>query len=151
MANAEVYFDELRFDVRDPDALHVYVFIRGEGDCPFMVHGWHHKAFPASTTAADVLKSFTFSEGGENPLLWENGAPSGMYIPPIHHPHTCLPIPVEQLHQWRDNFYGWDNVKGAELSDQISAHLTAVPDWHKTCPNCRSRDWLERKIEEQQG
>lgn len=72
MGACHTYFDELRFDVRDPEETHVYVFVRGEGDCPFFIHGWHHKAFPAVMTTLEI-QSLLWN--GEDPLLWERANP----------------------------------------------------------------------------
>lgn len=140
MADAKFYYDELRFDVRDPDALHVYVFIRGEGDCPFMVHGWHHKAFPASVTTFDVLTAFT--DGSESPISWEREAPRPVETPVLFNPWDRLPVPVEQLQQWRKYFEACNATYPAELAEQISAHLAAVPEWDKACPHCRAHDMM---------
>lgn len=73
MGACHTYYDELRFDVRDPEVTHVYVFIRAEGDCPFMVHGWHHKAFPATTTTMDIHALLW--KYGDDPVLWERVDP----------------------------------------------------------------------------
>lgn len=72
MGACHTYYDEIRFNVFDPDVTHVYVFIRGEGDCPFPVHGWHHKAFPATMTTLDIHNLLW---NGEDPVLWQRADP----------------------------------------------------------------------------
>lgn len=73
MSDCHVYYDELRFDVRDPEMTEVYVFIRTEGDCPHMLMGWHYKAFPASQTTQDIFAAMW--DGKENPMMWPLKAP----------------------------------------------------------------------------
>lgn len=73
MGNCALFFDEFRSIVSDPEHNHIYIFIRGEGDCPFQVLGWHYKAFPATVTTMDVLRLWTHGE--EDPLRWERKNP----------------------------------------------------------------------------
>jgi hypothetical protein len=60
MANCKYSFDEIRFDVRDPQITHVWVFLSTQDptglDCPHMVQGWHHHTFPARIPTIDLLK-----------------------------------------------------------------------------------------------
>lgn len=73
MGDCRTFYDEVRFDVRNPDVTHVYVFIRGEGDCPYFVQGWHHKEFPASLPTLEIhALIFQF---GDDPVLWERAEP----------------------------------------------------------------------------
>lgn len=140
MANGAIYYDELRFDTRDPEFTHVYCFIRGEGDCPFMVHGWHHKAFPKEVTTEDLFhKIWT---GHEDPSTWEREAPRPFVTPAIYHPHDRVPVPVEQLQAWHASFAAWDTTTSGEMADQITSHLTSVTQWDKVCPHCRAHDMM---------
>jgi hypothetical protein len=73
MGTCHTFYDELRFDVRDPHQTHVYVYIRAEGDCPHMIQGWHHKAFPASMSTMDIMQSLWKDD--IDPLSWPLQAP----------------------------------------------------------------------------
>lgn len=68
MGDCATFYDEIRFSVRRPDLTEMWVFIRGEGDCPHQLLGWHYKAFPSTMTTMDILKSWL--DGGEDPMLW---------------------------------------------------------------------------------
>lgn len=61
---------EVRFVIED-ELTHCYVRVAAAGDCPLGVQGWHHKAFPASENAVDILKSRDFIDH----LLWGQEAP----------------------------------------------------------------------------
>lgn len=63
------------FDVRDPDVTVAHCFIETEGDCPFMVQGWHRKEFPSSMNTGEILQDM-FSKGGVDISLWpQSSAP----------------------------------------------------------------------------
>lgn len=68
MGDCAVFYDEIRFSVRNPDITEMWVFVRGEGDCPFQVLGWHYKAFPSSVTTIEILTAWL--AGDENPMTW---------------------------------------------------------------------------------
>lgn len=72
MGQAAVEFQEIRFDIRDQELTHCYVLCKAVGDCPLGVQGWHHKAFPASKSALDILEAV---KAGDNPVLWPVQAP----------------------------------------------------------------------------
>lgn len=140
MGKCSTFFDELRLDVRDPEATHVYAFVRAEGDCPFFVYGWHHKAFAKSLPTLEIYK--LIAEGTEDMMTWERGAPRPVNTPVIFNAWERVPVPVEQLTAWRDCFADGDGSVGDEYAEQISAHLSSVPDWHKACPMCRAHDMM---------
>lgn len=73
MGDCSVFYDEIRFSVRDPDKTEMWVFIRGEGDCPFQALGWHYKTFPSSVTTMQILAQW--AAGAEDPLKWERRDP----------------------------------------------------------------------------
>jgi len=68
MGDCYLFHDEIRFSVRHPDITEVWVYIRGEGDCPFQCIGWRYKAFPSSVKTHEILTMW--SNGDENPLEW---------------------------------------------------------------------------------
>jgi hypothetical protein len=139
MGKATAFYEELRFDTRDPETTHVYVFIRGEGDCPFFVHGWHHKAFPATVNTLEIQ---TLLWNGEDMLTWEREAPRAVNTPVIFNPWERVPVPVEQLQAWRAIFAVMLSDESQEMAGQISGHLATIPDWHKACPYCRAHDMM---------
>lgn len=57
--------------VLDEDATQCYVAVEARGDCPVGVQGWHHKSFPPSVFAVDILKGELFDY-----LLWPLNAPT---------------------------------------------------------------------------
>ena len=61
---------EIRFVIED-ELTHCYVAVQADGDCPIGVQGWHHKVFPASVAAVDILTPKHFSDY----LLWGQDAP----------------------------------------------------------------------------
>jgi hypothetical protein len=61
---------EVRF-VFEKELTQVYVLVRAIGDCPIGVQGWHHKTFPASKTALDILQN----DLPKDYLLWGQEAP----------------------------------------------------------------------------
>ena len=77
MADTIIAYDEIRFDVRDEQLTHVYVFIKNvSNDGMLGVQGWHHKVFPARMSTLDIMKAW--NEAGpdwEDPLLWPLNAP----------------------------------------------------------------------------
>ena len=142
MGNCTIFYDELRFDVRDPQALHAYVFIRCEGDCMHTLHGWHHKAFPVTTTTQEVVTAIF--NGETDFLTWEREAPRPVLTPVIFNPHDKVPVKVEQLVAWREYLATRNTPTPCEMAEQISAYLTAVPDWQADCPYCRAHSVFER-------
>lgn len=73
MADTPISYDEIRFDVRDPEITHAYVFIRDmDGSFP-LVRGWHYKAFPARMSVKDIMDAW--HEGKEAPIMWPLKAP----------------------------------------------------------------------------
>lgn len=74
MGSCSVYFDEMRFDVRDEQITHVYCLVRTLGDCPFQLPGWYHKAFPSRMSSLDILQAI--KDGKEQILMWDKGAPN---------------------------------------------------------------------------
>jgi hypothetical protein len=74
MANTVISCDEIRFDVRDPEITHCYVFINNlSNDGMLGVHGWHHKAFPSRMSVTDIMQAW--QNGEEDPLMWPQQAP----------------------------------------------------------------------------
>lgn len=140
MGKCSTFFDELRFDVRDPEATHVYAFVRAEGDCPFFVYGWHHKAFPKSMMTQEIMA--LLANGTEDMMAWEREAPRPVNTPVIFNPWERVPVPVEQLQAWHQAFVLAGDPVGAEMAEQIAGHLAMSPDWHKACPYCRAHDMM---------
>ncbi len=70
MGRCQAVIREVRF-VIEGELTHCYVAVDAAGDCPISVQGWHHKAFPASKSAKDILESKDFQDY----LLWDLGAP----------------------------------------------------------------------------
>lgn len=69
MANTDVSFQELRFNVRNPEYTDVYVFIEiTGGEYMGCVQGWHYKRFPADIPTSDIFQSIFSNE--ENALSW---------------------------------------------------------------------------------
>lgn len=68
MGDCHIFYDEIRISLRQPDLTETWVYIRGEGDCPFQCVGWRYKAFPRLVTAADVMTMW--QNGDESPLDW---------------------------------------------------------------------------------
>lgn len=147
MGNCATYYDELRFDTRDPEFTHVYCFIRGEGDCPFTVHGWHHKAFPKAVTTHELFNLIW--TGHEDPVLWEREAPRPVETPVIFNPRDRVPVLVEQLQNWRNSFTAWDTTTSCEMADQIAGILATVPKWHEACPHCRAQEMFNKALRDE--
>lgn len=59
--------------VFEDELTQVYIAINAIGDCPMGVQGWHHKTFPATCSALDVLE--LIKQGKENFLTWSLNAP----------------------------------------------------------------------------
>lgn len=71
MANCAVVYKELRFIIEE-ELMQVYVLVDAIGDCPHMIQGWHHKTFPKSMNAEEILKVM-FTK--DDCLLWPLNAP----------------------------------------------------------------------------
>lgn len=73
MANTKISYDEIRFDVRDEQVTHCYVYINNiSNDGTLGVQGWHFKAFPARMSVLDIMNAWN---DGDEPLLWPLKAP----------------------------------------------------------------------------
>lgn len=75
MSKCKTFIDEVRFDTREKDLTHVYVFIRALGDCPVGITGWHYKAFSAKLSAVEIYQSHF-----KDFLLWPLKAPVGLIL-----------------------------------------------------------------------
>lgn len=73
MGKCSLSYNEIRFDVRDPELTHVWVVITAKGDCPIGAQGWHHKVFPASKPTLKIHEEMF--NGTDNPVLWSLEAP----------------------------------------------------------------------------
>jgi len=71
MSKATVTYLEIRFTGLDTELTHCYVLCQAGGDCPLGVQGWHHKAFPASKSVADIVGTL----GADDPVMWPQAAP----------------------------------------------------------------------------
>ncbi len=74
MADGKFTYDELRFDVRDPDITHVYVAVTADHNCPISVQGWHYKAFPARLNTLEVHEMM-FADDDDPIIMWPLKAP----------------------------------------------------------------------------
>jgi hypothetical protein len=72
MGKCSVEYRELRFII-EPELLQVYVAMDAVGDCPLGIQGWHHKTFPASVNAQEVMQ--LWHDGKEDPVMWSQDAP----------------------------------------------------------------------------
>lgn len=72
MGKAGVLYKEIRFVIED-ELTQVYVHCEALGDCPIGVQGWHHKTFPKSKSALDIMNAW--AKGDEDPVLWSQEAP----------------------------------------------------------------------------
>jgi len=70
MANTHVYFRELRI-ILEEELTQVYVYMDAYVDVPLGIQGWHHKTFPKSKSAVDIINTF----GEDDPMLWPQEAP----------------------------------------------------------------------------
>jgi len=70
MSKATATILEVRFVIH-PELTECYVAVEAGGDAPIGVQGWHHKTFPASMSAIDILQSADFRDY----LLWGLEAP----------------------------------------------------------------------------
>jgi hypothetical protein len=75
MGACHTFYDELRFDVRDPHLTHVYVYIRCQGDCPHFIQGWHHKAFPSTMSTKEIFDNLWSGNDDSDPVMWPLKAP----------------------------------------------------------------------------
>jgi hypothetical protein len=57
--------------VFEDELTHCYVAVDAIGDCPIGVQGWHHKVFPASMNAVQIMQSREFYDH----VLWGLEAP----------------------------------------------------------------------------
>lgn len=72
MGKASYSTKEIRF-VFEEELTQVFFFIEAEGDCPIGVQGSHHKTFPKSMSALEILGQL--AEGKEDPVMWGLEAP----------------------------------------------------------------------------
>ena len=74
MANTEIAYEEIRFDVRDAQMTECYVLIKNLScDGLLGVQGWHHKTFPSRMSVLDIITAW--HAGKETPLMWPQKAP----------------------------------------------------------------------------
>lgn len=59
----------------EPELTEVYVHLEASGDCPLGVQGWHHKTFPAATSAVDAIRASVGLDGHDSAVLWPQEAP----------------------------------------------------------------------------
>ena len=71
MGKCQSEIREVRFVIED-GLTECYVLVEAMGDCPIGVQGWHHKTFPASQSALDILGSSAFRDY----LLWPQESPN---------------------------------------------------------------------------
>lgn len=74
MANTEVYYDEVRIDVRADNHTDVYVFCRFVNDSP-LADGWRHKEYSAGIPAQGIMSTL-WSTQEDDPLFWPMKNPS---------------------------------------------------------------------------
>lgn len=72
MGECNTSIKEVRFVFED-ELTYVYVHCEAWGDCPLGVQGWHHKTFPVSRTAIDILRNDISGY-----VLWPQQAPPGL-------------------------------------------------------------------------
>ena len=60
MAKASYETREIKF-IFEPELTQCYVYLEAHGDCPLGVQGVHHKTFPASMSALDILTNETIN------------------------------------------------------------------------------------------
>lgn len=72
MANGSYETKEIRF-VIEPELTQCYVLLEADRNCPIGVQGWHHKTFPVSMSALDILEAY--KSGKEQPVMWPLNAP----------------------------------------------------------------------------
>lgn len=73
MGDCHLYHEEIRVSTRRPDVTEVWVYIRGEGDCPFQCIGWRYKEFPLPNSVLEILTMFANDE--LSPLDWPRQDP----------------------------------------------------------------------------
>ena len=88
MGNCHVSLDEIRINVENQTATHVYALVRARGDCPLDMSGWYHKTFPVTLPTAEVYRMIV--SGEESPLVGEHWT---RRRPPLERPGD-LPAPV---------------------------------------------------------
>lgn len=142
MGNCSVIHDEMRFDVRNPEFTTVYVFLRGEGDCPHFIHGWHRKDF-AKTIPMDEIFNKIWT-GHETPMTWERENPRPQPVVNLFAGKDYVPVPAEELFEWHASTLGSNLLSPTEIADAITARTSAVPDWNKACPFCRLHEEMIR-------
>lgn len=70
MAKCEATIQEMRFDISDPNATHVYILVKATGICPPHIAGWHHKDFPIHIPIIEIFANFI-----DDYLRWEIQSP----------------------------------------------------------------------------
>lgn len=73
MANTSIAYQELRFNVRDPQITHVHCLVENLSRDGFPVGGWYHKAFPARMPISEIMDAMF--KGNDDPILWDKGLP----------------------------------------------------------------------------
>lgn len=68
--NTDVYYRETRF-IYEEELTQCYVYLDAYNDVPLGVQGWHHKTFPKTKSAVDILTGMT----KDSPILWPQSAP----------------------------------------------------------------------------
>jgi hypothetical protein len=71
MGKCETIIKEVRFVFED-ELTQTYILTNALGDCPSGVQGWHHKTFPKSMSAVDIMNSLD----KDSYLLWPLKAPN---------------------------------------------------------------------------
>lgn len=71
MGKAGYNYKEVRF-VFEEELTQCYVSLDATGDAPMGVQGWHHKTFPVSKSAIDILKGFAEED---DPVMWAQDYP----------------------------------------------------------------------------
>lgn len=135
MGDCSLFYDEIRLDVRQTGTTTLYVFIRGEGDCPFQVLGWHAKGFPSSMTSIEILERW--GKGEEDPMLWPRRNPPETtlnYELPDLESMLAVPRPV----LWAIHIPGPDDLHAAPSLAQAeaaaAAHNAAIREWYASRP-----------------
>lgn len=80
MANTNINYNVIVFDVSEEGLTHVYVRIDpapGDPmDCDMHVFGWHHKAYPASIPTSYIHEYLLFRSPEHDPVMWPNKGPT---------------------------------------------------------------------------
>lgn len=83
MADASYEYVEIRINVDNPKQTDVYVLVRGKGDIPFMIPGWHYRAYELGISSLDIMHLLASGMSGSEhhrdhcPLYWPQKAPPG--------------------------------------------------------------------------